>query len=73
MEREKQCIQAFDIEIIEVLSRIVHIQAVDNSDAIKNVQALHEDGSIVLDWSDYNNIPVYQDINKINKCFNCNK
>lgn len=43
----------FSIEILEVLSRIVEVEASDEEDAIKQVRQKYRKCEIVLDDSDY--------------------
>ena len=43
----------FSIEVLEVLSRIVEVEASDEEDAIKQVRQKYRKCEIVLDDSDY--------------------
>ena len=43
----------FSIEVMEVLSRIVEVEASDEEDAIKQVRQKYRKCEIVLDDSDY--------------------
>ncbi len=43
----------YSIEVMEVLSRIVDVEAVDKDDAIKRVRQMYRNYQIVLDDSDY--------------------
>ena len=43
----------YSIEVLEVLSRIVRVEAVDEEDAIARVRQLYRKCEIVLDDSDY--------------------
>jgi hypothetical protein len=43
----------YSIEVLEVLSRIVEVEALDEKDAIKRVQLMYRKCKIVLDDSDY--------------------
>lgn len=43
----------YSIEVMEVLSRIVDVEAVDENDAIERVRQMYRKCQIVLDDSDY--------------------
>ena len=43
----------YSIEVLEVLSRIVEVEAVDEDDAIERVRQMYRKCEIVLDDSDY--------------------
>ena len=43
----------YRIEVAEILSRIVEIEADDEDDAIEKVRQMYRDCDIVLDSSDY--------------------
>lgn len=43
----------YSIEVLEVLSRIVEVEALDEKDAIERVQQMYRKCKIVLDDSDY--------------------
>lgn len=43
----------YSIEVMEVLSRIVDVEAVDEDDAIERVRQMYRNYQIVLDDSDY--------------------
>lgn len=43
----------YSIEVLEVLSRIVEVEALDEEDAIKQVRQKYRKCEIVLDDSDY--------------------
>lgn len=43
----------FSIEVLEVLSRIVEVEASDEEDAIRQVRQKYRKCEIVLDYSDY--------------------
>ena len=43
----------YSIEVMEVLSRIVDVEAVDENDAIERVRQMYRNCQIVLDDSDY--------------------
>ena len=43
----------YSIEVMEMLSRIVDVEAVDKDDAIKRVRQMYRNYQIVLDDSDY--------------------
>ncbi len=43
----------YSIEVLEVLSRIVEIEASDDEDAIEQVRQMYRKYEIVLDDSDY--------------------
>ena len=43
----------YSIEVMEVLSRIVDVEAVDENDAIERVKQMYRKCQIVLDDSDY--------------------
>ena len=47
------CMKKFSIEVLEVLSRIVEVEAVDEDDAIERVRQMYRKCEIVLDDSDY--------------------
>ncbi len=61
----------FDIGVIEVLSKTLEIKAIDSEQAIERAKEKYDSGEVVLDSSDFDNMPVFQDINKQNVCFNC--
>ena len=48
-----RCMKKYSIEVMEVLSRIVDVEAVDKDDAIKRVRQMYRNYQIVLDDSDY--------------------
>ena len=43
----------YSIEVLEVLSRIVEVEALDEEDAIERVRRMYRKCEIVLDDSDY--------------------
>ena len=43
----------YSIEVMEMLSRIVEVEAVDEDDAIERVRQMYRKCQIVLDDSDY--------------------
>ena len=43
----------YRIEVMEILSRIVDVEAVDENDAIERVRQMYRKCQIVLDDSDY--------------------
>jgi hypothetical protein len=43
----------YSIEVLEVLSRIVEVEASDEEDAIENIRQKYRKSEIVLDDSDY--------------------
>jgi hypothetical protein len=43
----------YSIEVLEVLSRIVEVEASDEEDAIERVRQMYRECDIVLDDSDY--------------------
>ena len=43
----------YSIEVMELLSRIVDVEAVDENDAIERVRKMYRKCQIVLDDSDY--------------------
>ena len=43
----------YSIEVLEVLSRIVEVEATDEEDAIEQVRQMYRKCEIVLDDSDY--------------------
>lgn len=43
----------YSIEVLEVLSRIVEVEAADEEDAIERVRQMYRKCEIVLDDSDY--------------------
>jgi len=43
----------YSIEVMELLSRIVDVEAVDENDAIERVRQMYRKCQIVLDDSDY--------------------
>ena len=43
----------FSIEVLEVLSRIVEVEASDEDDATEQVRQMYRNSEIVLDDSDY--------------------
>lgn len=43
----------YSIEVLEVLSRIVEVEASDEEDAIEKVRQMYRECEIVLDDSDY--------------------
>ena len=43
----------YSIEVMEILSRIVDVEAVDENDAIERVRQMYRKCQIVLDDSDY--------------------
>ena len=43
----------YSIEVMEILSRIVDVEAVDENDAIERVRQMYRNCQIVLDDSDY--------------------
>ena len=43
----------YSIEVLEVLSRIVEVEAVDEDEAIERVRQMYRKCEIVLDDSDY--------------------
>ena len=47
------CMKKYSIEVLEVLSRIVEVEAVDEDDAIERVRQMYRKCEIVLDDSDY--------------------
>lgn len=65
--------KTFEIEVIETLSRIIKVKAKTVEEAIEKVQGQYDAGEIVLDSGDFDNMPVFQDINAENICYNCNK
>ena len=48
------CMKKYSIEVLEVLSRIVEVEASDEEDAIEIVRQDYRKCRIVLDESDYN-------------------
>ena len=47
------CMKKYSIEVLEVLSRIVEVEASDKEDAIERVRQMYRKCEIVLDDSDY--------------------
>ena len=47
------CMKKYSIEVLEVLSRIVQVEALDEEDAIARVRQKYRKCNIVLDDSDY--------------------
>ena len=47
------CMKKYSIEVLEVLSRIVEVEASDEEDAIERVGQMYRNCKIVLDDSDY--------------------
>ena len=47
------CMKKYSIEVLEVLSRIVEVEAKDEDDAIDRVRQMYRKCEIVLDDSDY--------------------
>ena len=47
------CMKKYSIEVLEVLSRIVEVEASDEEDAIERVRQMYRECDIVLDDSDY--------------------
>ncbi len=47
------CMKKYSIEVLEVLSRIVQVEALDEEDAISRVRQKYRKCNIVLDDSDY--------------------
>ena len=47
------CMKKYSIEVLEVLSRIVEVEASDEEDAIERVRQRYRKCEIVLDDSDY--------------------
>ena len=47
------CMKKYSIEVLEVLSRIVEVEASDEEDAIERVRQMYRKCEIVLDDSDY--------------------
>lgn len=45
-----------NIKVIEILSRVVTIDALSEDDAIMNVKDMYKNEEIVLDYSDFNNV-----------------
>ena len=43
----------YSIEVMEILSRVVDVEAVDENDAIERVRQMYRNCQIVLDDSDY--------------------
>lgn len=43
----------YSIEVMEILSRVVDVEAVDENDAIERVRQMYRKCQIVLDDSDY--------------------
>ena len=43
----------YSIEVLEILSRIVEMEALDDEDAIERVRRMYRKCEIVLDASDY--------------------
>ena len=47
------CMKKYSIEVLEVLSRIVEVEASNDEDAIERVRQMYRKCEIVLDDSDY--------------------
>ena len=47
------CMKKYSIEVLEVLSRIVEVEASDDKNAIDKVRQMYRKCEIVLDDSDY--------------------
>ena len=47
------CMKKYSMEVLEVLSRIVEVEAADEVEAIKKVRQMYRKCEIVLDDSDY--------------------
>ena len=47
------CMKKYSIEVMEILSRVVDVEAVDENDAIERVRQMYRKCQIVLDDSDY--------------------
>ena len=47
------CMKKYSIEVLEVLSRIVKVEAADEMEAIERVSQMYRKCEIVLDDSDY--------------------
>jgi len=43
----------YSIEVVEVLSRTIEVEAIDTSDALRKVRTMYRNCDIVLDDSDY--------------------
>ena len=43
----------YQIEVQELLAKVINIEASSSEGAIKKVKLLHEQAKIVLDWSDF--------------------
>lgn len=61
------------VGIIETLSRVVEIEATSSEEAIKMAKIRYDEQEFILDSNDFDNMPVFQDINKENLCYNCGK
>lgn len=47
------CMKKYSVEVLEVLSHIVEVEASDDEDAIERVKQMYRKCEIVLDDSDY--------------------
>lgn len=61
----------FEIEIIETLSKVITVEASSSEEAIEKVKKGYFANEYILTGDNANSEPAFQDINKENRCYNC--
>lgn len=57
----------YEVLVEETLSRMIEVQAEDESEALKIVKEMYKNCEIVLDYEDFFNVEIGYEINEIEK------
>ena len=57
----------YEVLVEETLSRMIEVQAEDESEALEIVKEMYKDCEIVLDYEDFFNVEIGYEINEIEK------
>lgn len=57
----------YEVLVEETLSRMIEVQAEDESEALEIVKEMYKNCEIVLDYEDFSNVEIGYEINEIEK------